>query len=127
MRKTFGPAFVQSEGHPDRISCSTTSTYCLFLHGRFCTDQKPKQPLPDTSNTPDWCRYRSGILSDVAHADELRTMGLSDLNRAALSQILKELPREARECAPGSTTPPTLREMSTRAMLHAVWQAKKRG
>ena len=121
MQKTFGPAATETEGKPLQISCRTARTYCFLLYGsNNCHDVKPPRPVPDTNNTPDWCKYRAQTENDAAERNDYRRMGLDRMNRPQLSAFLKSLPQYARGIDPTSKKPWRLTEMNAEMMRHAI-------
>lgn len=125
MQRTFGPAATHSAGEPLKVSCCTRQTYCFKLDGKTCRDQDPPRELPDTGDTPDWCKYRRMIERDAADDQEMRALGLLDKDRAELSALLKELPVEARGSSRRNGRPWKLTEMNAGMMRHALLQAHR--
>jgi len=68
MTRSFGPAVIidPATNLVDRVTCN----YCIFRNWRdvhhVCTygDSKIGRPLPDPSNTPDWCEMKAGAIRD---------------------------------------------------------------
>lgn len=127
MIRTFGPAATETDGKPVEISCVTGQTYCFLLHGRMCSDQKPPRAVDDPKVTPEWCKYRAGALRDVADLVEFRAMGLANLDRAELIQIMKVLPKVFRGFAYNSTKPRRLGDMHADRLRHCIRDALKAG
>jgi hypothetical protein len=63
--RTFGPAVVHEKDGTFRPVC----TYCFLRVGQHCTEkQGESQEIPDTENTPEWCKYREPMLADAKEA-----------------------------------------------------------
>jgi len=64
--RSFGPAIKYVEGKFESASCS----YCIFQTGSGsatrCTHMNHKQPIPDTTNTPDFCSMLPSGLREAA-------------------------------------------------------------
>lgn len=125
MQRSFGPAAIATKGEPLKVSCCTRATYCFQLYGKTCRDQKPPREIPDTSNTPDWCKYRAQIERDVSDDHEMRALGLLAKDRAELSAMLKSLPIEARGSCPEKKRPWRLNEMNADMMRYAILRAHR--
>lgn len=59
--RAFGPAVYHEPDNSFRASC----TPCVFRIGNACTHVSPARPIPDPSNTPDWCEMKAGMLADA--------------------------------------------------------------
>lgn len=125
MQRSFGPAAIATKGEPLKVSCCTRATYCFQLYGKTCRDQKPPREIPDTSNTPDWCKYRAQIERDVSDDHEMRALGLLSKDRAELSRLVKALPIEARGLCPINKRPWKLPEMNADMMRYAILRAHR--
>lgn len=97
MRKTFGPSVVHDEKTDNLTAyCARSGMYCFLLQGYTCIDEKPSRVVPKGWVTPDWCKYRAGMMDDIREMRDFETMGLAGLTRAELMPIMKEVPAEFR-------------------------------
>jgi hypothetical protein len=96
MNRSFGPAAILGDDGTVQICCVTKSTYCFLLVGGKCTDQKPAREIEDQKNTPDWCKYKAQTRADVEAARDFDRMGLTDLNRSELMNLMKDVPEQFR-------------------------------
>ena len=128
MIRTFGPSVSHDETTPDnlQVSCASTGMYCFLLHNRTCSDVKPPREIPDTRNTPDWCKYRAGVLQDVFDMRDLHKLGLPHRPRAWLSGVIKTLPVEYRGTN-WKGQQRKLTEMKDVTMQHAILKAWRDG
>ncbi len=125
MIQSFGPAAVHGDDGALRISCVTSRTHCFQLCGQTCRDQSPPREIPDTSATPDWCKYRQQTEQDFRDDQEMRALGLHRLTRAELSSRLKAMPIDARGTCPVNKRPWKLPEMNADMMRYALLRAHR--
>lgn len=96
MNRSFGPAAILSDNGTVQICCSTPSTYCYRYMGGACHDQNPPRQIENARNTPDWCRYKQQTKNDVEAARDFDRMGLTDMTRAELMKMMKDVPERFR-------------------------------
>lgn len=125
MIKTFGPATSQRADKSFEVSCVTSATYCFLLQGKNCTDVKPHREVENTRETPEWCKYRAQSIQDVIDIIDMDAMGLTDMTRAELVQMMKGYPVEFRGIAYGKTKPRRLNEMDATHLRDSILAARR--
>ena len=119
--RSFGPAVHHEKDGTFRPSCNP----CIFRRwndagqAHSCSHVKPERIIPDTSNTPEWCEMRDGMLRDAQEMADFERLGIAGITRDALLRKVRELPPELQ--------PKPLSKAKAHALRQAIRRAKVGG
>jgi len=99
--KTFGPA-VWREGGVFRSACIKKFSGGLICciecsgDGTCRADRASPRAIPDTGDTPDWCRYLARAIQDAKTMEAFEALGLNAGRKADVMKVVRALPKEFR-------------------------------
>ena len=98
--KSFGPSAYRAASGEIVARCLGGGIYCFMHYGTRCGERDHPHEFSEadraTNHTPDWCKYRAGIIDDVKEAEDFARMGIDTTKLQDLRKLARALPEPFR-------------------------------